>query len=186
MLAERVKRHAGAELSAPLSQLAWRTRSLAGDLESIVWTISPQNNSWDRLASFAAQFARRFFKDTPIRCTVEGVESVTARPLGPDEQHEVLAVLKEALNNALKHSKASNVTLSMRLTDEEFLLRVADDGIGFDPAAKEHAERNGLSNMRTRGETVGGLTTVASEPGKGTTVSMRVPLSPRPSSLSQK
>lgn len=178
LLAERVKRHAGPEMDKPLSQLAWRTRSLAGDLESIVWTISPQNNSWDRLASFAAQFARRFFKDTPIRCTVDGVESIPARPLGPDEQHEVLAVLKEALNNVLKHSRAGSVAISVQLGGDAFELRVSDDGIGFDPSAKEHAERNGLSNMKARAESLGGVTEVTSRPGEGTTVRLRLPLEP--------
>lgn len=176
LLAERVKRRGTHELEGSLNQLAWRTRTLAGDLESIVWTISPQNDSWDRLASFIAQFSRRFFKDTPIRCTVTGVENIPARPLGPDAQHEVLAVLKEALNNILKHSRAGAVEISVSMADDVFELRLSDDGVGFDPEAREHSERNGLSNMRTRGEAVGGQTIVTSHPGTGTVVTMRVPL----------
>jgi len=43
---------------------------LAGELESIIWTVNPQNNSLDRFARFVQQFAPRFFRDTAIACTV--------------------------------------------------------------------------------------------------------------------
>lgn len=177
LLAERLKRQAGpGDLHRTLGQLAWRTRSLAGDLESIVWTVSPQNNSWDRLASFVAQFARRFFKDTGILCTVEGVEGIPALTLSPDAQHEVLALLKESLNNVLKHSHASSVAIRMQLVDQVFELQIVDNGIGFEPGLAEHSERNGLSNIRARGEALRGDAAVESQVGHGTCVKLRVPL----------
>lgn len=181
LLAERLKRQsAPGDLHRTLGQLAWRTRSLAGDLESIVWTVSPQNNSWDRLASFVAQFARRFFKDTGIACSIEGVEGIPSRPLSPDAQHEVLALLKETLNNVLKHSHASAVTVSMRLAEDVFELRITDNGVGFEPSLAEHSERNGLTNIKARGEALHGETVIESQVGKGTTIQLRVPLSTAP------
>lgn len=178
LLAERVKRRSPGELEVLLTQLASRTRRLSGDLETIVWAISPHNNTWDRLASFIARFADRFFRDTPIRCTVSGVEHVPALPLGPETQHEILAVLKETLNNALKHSRATSVHIAVQVVDGVFELRIADDGVGFDPLAKEHSERNGLSNIRTRATALGGEAVITSRPGEGSAITLRVPALP--------
>lgn len=177
LLADRLRRQpAEADVQRTLGQLAWRTRSLAGDLESIVWTVSPQNNSWDRLAPFIAQFARRFFKDTDISCIVTGAESIPAHPLSPEAQHEVLAVLKESLNNVLKHSRASQVVIEMKGDDGAFELSIQDNGIGFVPGLPEHSERNGLNNIRTRGITLRGGAKIESRPGEGTRVVLRAPL----------
>jgi len=180
LLADRLKRHpAEVDVQRTLGQLAWRTRSLAGDLESIVWAVSPQNNSWDRLAPFIAQFARRFFKDTEISCLVSGIETIPARPLSPEAQHEVLAVLKESLNNVLKHSGASQVEVRLQFADEVFELSIRDNGVGFVPGLAVHSERNGLNNIRTRAATLRGEARIESRPAEGTQVILRVPVSSR-------
>jgi ligand-binding sensor domain-containing protein/two-component sensor histidine kinase len=178
MLAERVRRHAAEPvLQSSLAQLATRTRRLAGELESIVWTVNPKNNTWDRLAGFIGRFAVDFCRDSGIECRVHGAETVPAVPLAPEAQHNVLAVLKEILNNILKHAHATSIELVMGVDADGFMLRIADDGIGFDPAAPEHAERNGLSNMRTRMHDAGGHIEIASTRGEGTVITVREPLS---------
>jgi len=84
--------HPDTGLKEALGQLAAHTRTLAGDLESVVWTVSPKNNSWDRLATFIDQFALRFFRDTAVECHVEGTECIPAAWLSPEAQHHTLAV----------------------------------------------------------------------------------------------
>lgn len=181
LLAERLKRHSHQdELGQPLSQLAGRARALTGELESIVWTINPQNDSWDRLALFLAQLARRYFRDTEIECVVSGAEAAPDSPISPEDQHNVLALTKEALNNVLKHARATRVQVSISFADGSFALVISDNGVGFDPSRPEHAERNGLTNMRVRGEESGGECRVESRPNVGTTVRLTVPLRPMP------
>jgi signal transduction histidine kinase/ligand-binding sensor domain-containing protein len=177
LLADRLKRQAAeASLKPALAQLAWRTRQLAGDLESIVWTVSPKNNTLDRLAMFVAQYARGFFRDTAIECVVQGEETVPAVPVSPEAQHHILAVLKEALNNVLKHARATTVTVTMAADGGELILRIVDDGAGFDPAAAEHSERNGLTNMKARVTDLGGTLNFSSSQGHGTELVLRQPL----------
>ena len=178
LLADRLKRQAlEPALKPALGQLAWRTRRLAGDLESIVWTVSPKNNTWDRLAGFIGQFVRGFCRDTSLECTVTGEEDIPPMPLAPEVQHNLLAVLKEALNNILKHSHATNVQVVLSAGGETFGLRIADNGVGFDPAAAEHAERNGLSNMRARIAELGGELEIHSVRGQGSEIVVRLRLS---------
>jgi signal transduction histidine kinase len=179
LLADRLRRHRNMEeIEKTLGSLVRRTQGLATDLESIVWTVSPQNNSWDRLAAFASRHARLFFDGTGIECRIEGAESVPALPLAVDAQHEVLAICKEAMNNTLKHSKASRFTMGFAANDGVVEIRIQDNGAGFEPSLQEHSERNGLHNMRARADEMGARIAIESRPGAGTQISLIVPVRP--------
>jgi signal transduction histidine kinase len=95
----------------------------------------------------------------------------------PDSQEEAfLRVAQEALHNALRHSGAQRVDVTLARRGTAAVLRVTDDGSGFDPKAIRRAGRHlGLVSMRDRASGVGGTLTVESAPGKGTTIEMEVP-----------
>lgn len=177
MLVDRLK--SGGEIAesrAVVEQLAGRTHRFASDLERVVWTVSPTNNSLDRLAAFIGRFAQNFFWGTSIVCLVRGQKDIPAIALAPDVQHHVLAVAKEAMNNALKHSRATSVVVETSVRDGAFSLSIQDNGVGFSPQSAEHAERNGLSNMRSRMAEIGGEIRIESSAGHGSTIFLRVPL----------
>ena len=83
-------------------------------------------------------------------------------------------VAQEALNNALKHARATAVTVTVRADGARAELTVADDGRGFDPAAVRDRGGLGLVGMRERAERLGGALTIASAPDSGTRVSLRL------------
>lgn len=86
-------------------------------------------------------------------------------------------VVQESLSNIARHAKATRVEVEVTVEEEEVVVMVHDDGMGFDRTAIERAESGlGLLNMRERLLTVQGSCEVESVPGKGTTVSMHVPL----------
>ena len=101
----------------------------------------------------------------------------------PERNVEAVAyrLVQECYHNIARHSRASHVKVSLRSTDCFLGLRIEDDGVGFDPDAAM-AQRNsfGLAGMRERVTLIGGSFEIRSEPGKGTTVAMRLPLG-RPS-----
>ncbi|MEV4567418.1 GAF domain-containing sensor histidine kinase [Nonomuraea sp. NPDC049419] len=92
--------------------------------------------------------------------------------LAPETEVAVLRVAQEALHNALRHSGAAHVRVRLADEDGRLVLSVHDDGKGFDPADPQRGL--GLVSMRDRAESVGGVMTVASAPGEGTTVRMEV------------
>ncbi|MFD7749511.1 GAF domain-containing sensor histidine kinase [Streptomyces sp. NPDC059698] len=103
-------------------------------------------------------------------------ESHGVRALPAAQEEALLRVAQEALHNALRHSGAERVTVTLTRRAAATVLRVADDGRGFDPTAVRRAGRHlGLVSMRHRASSVGGRLTVASEPGKGATIEMEVP-----------
>ena len=182
MLADRLRRHSTTpEALSVAGQLAARTRRVTGELESIVWTVSPKNNTWDRLAAFIGQYSLRFFRDTSIACNVHVAELIPTLPLRPDQQHHILAITKEALNNILKHAQATRVTVTIKVANELFALEISDNGTGFDLQKSEQPARNGLTNMRTRAREIGGQLEILTAPEKSTMISLRVSLTAPPS-----
>ncbi|MFC9532233.1 GAF domain-containing sensor histidine kinase [Streptomyces sp. NPDC056975] len=98
------------------------------------------------------------------------------RALPAAQEEAMLRVAQEALHNALRHSGAEHVRVTLDKRGPGAVLRVTDDGGGFEPNAVRHAGRHlGLVSMRDRSGGVGGRLTVESEPGKGTTIEMEVP-----------
>lgn len=180
MLANRLRGSSHEEVRPVLEQLTGRTQRLASDLERVVWTVSPKNNSLDRLAAFVGRFAQNFYRDTGVICLVRNRHPIPPLPITPDVQHHVLAVAKEAINNALKHARATQVVIESSLENRIFSLVIRDNGVGFDPVAMERSERNGLRNMRSRMLEIHGEIRIASAPGQGCTLTVRVPISTPP------
>ncbi|MDG4766851.1 GAF domain-containing sensor histidine kinase [Solwaraspora sp. WMMD406] len=85
---------------------------------------------------------------------------------------ELLAVLREALSNVVRHADASQVGVAVQALSGQLSLTVTDDGVGVDPAAA----RGGLVNMRERAERFGGEFSVVAGRPRGTVLSWRVPL----------
>jgi signal transduction histidine kinase len=103
-------------------------------------------------------------------------DSRGVRALPAAQEEAMLRVAQEALHNALRHSGAARVDVTVEKRGPGAVLRVTDDGRGFEPSATRRAGRHlGLVSMRDRTNGVGGELTVASAPGKGTTIEMEVP-----------
>ncbi|ARF54678.1 GAF domain-containing sensor histidine kinase [Streptomyces gilvosporeus] len=98
------------------------------------------------------------------------------RALPAAQEEAMLRVAQEALHNALRHSGAGQVEVTLTRNGLGALLRIADNGRGFDTGLVRRAGRHlGLVSMRDRAGGVGGKLTVTSEPGRGTAVEMEVP-----------
>lgn len=114
----------------------------------------------------------RFESDTGIETAFR--ESGTGVALSPEIQIQVLHIVQECLSNARKHAGARAVTVELT-RGPVCEVRVIDDGIGFDP--KTHRQGHvGLAIMRERAQRIGGRVTVDSRPGRGTQVTLTVPM----------
>lgn len=113
--------------------------------------------------------------ETPaFRVTVEG----EPRDLHPILRDEVYRIATEALKNSFWHARARQIEVEIRYDDQQFRLRVRDDGKGIDPAvlaAHGRAGHYGLPGMRERAKLIGGNLTLWSEVDAGTEVELTVP-----------
>jgi PAS domain S-box-containing protein len=110
---------------------------------------------------------------------VDGMEAGREiKQLPPAIQEELYHITQEALNNVLKHAKAQHVHVHLRLLDAGACVEVWDDGFGFEPARIQEKGGLGIAGMHERAERIGGHLLIESAPGRGTKVSIIVPLSP--------
>jgi signal transduction histidine kinase len=108
-----------------------------------------------------------------IRLHFAGDES----PLSEELRDEVFLVVREAIRNAIQHAQATRLTVDVRIDRTALRCSVADDGVGFTPAAVIGAPgHSGLLSMHERAEEARGHLTVVSRPGHGTSVTLTAPL----------
>jgi signal transduction histidine kinase len=86
-----------------------------------------------------------------------------------------LLLLKESLNNLIKHAKATEASVKVEIAGSNLVLRIRDNGRGFEPAAR-NGTGNGLGNMQKRVRDLGGDFSLRSAPGQGTCIEISVPL----------
>ena len=99
----------------------------------------------------------------------EGVDD-----LPPDVEEPLYRIAQEALNNALKHAQASKLSVCLTQDQQNVVLEITDDGVGFDPNKTRTRGGLGLAGMEERAALLGGRLVVDSEPGQGTRVRVEV------------
>ncbi len=166
--------------SRNLSQVKTGARELVRELDGILWTVNPRNDSLDKLASYLCQFSQQLFRVTNICCRFDVAEPIPAFPLSPDIRHDLFLAVKEAMNNVIKHSRATEVWLRIAVRENVFCITIEDNGRGLSATTLQNSDRNGIQNMRTRIENVGGTFEIQSQPGNGTTLRIRFPLKSEP------
>jgi len=150
-------------------------------MSDIVWAINPKRDSLRDLARRMRSFASEVFSSRNIEFRFQTLRLEQDLKLGPDLRRDVYLIFKEAVNNILRHAACARAEIELRLDGSYLTLRVRDDGRGFDP--KLAPEGNGLESMKRRAKAAGGELETSSQPGQGTTITLRVP-APRRSRIS--
>lgn len=156
-----------------LRQLRDMISRVVAEVRRSVMTLRTQAGSSESLGAAIATLARHLsdVSGTPIKVTVD---ERTSR-LRHEVEAELLRIAQEAMNNAVKHSKASLIDVHCRVQAPYAEIVVADDGLGLQAGRRDS---HGLSIMRERAALIGGVLEVRSSPSRGTTVSVRVGHSP--------
>ena len=160
-----------AERSGKISSTA---RQAIKSLDEIVWAVNPRNDTLAHLLDYSGQFALDYLRLAGIRCRLDFPEQTPARDLSTDLRHNVFLVVKEAIHNIVKHSRATEAWVRATVSDQALDMVVEDNGCGFE-RAPDDAVSDGLRNMRQRLAEVGGECRIESRPGQGTKVALRLP-----------
>ncbi len=137
-------------------------------MNAIIWSMNSGNDTVDNLVSYIRSYALEYFENTPIQCKVNTPSNIPDLEITGDKRRNIFLCIKETLHNALKHSKASLITISIE-TDQELKIIIQDNGVGIDnDNLREFG--NGLKNIRRRMESIGGTVNIENANGVRTTL----------------
>jgi len=114
----------------------------------------------------------------PDYCRHNGLTGSLEVAVGEDVseavEHQLFMIVQEAMANVVKHAKARHVTLSLKETEHQYVLTLADDGVGF-YRGQVQTHSYGLSTMRERANKLGGEIEILTKPGAGTRIRVQIP-----------
>ncbi|RYD44557.1 MAG: hypothetical protein EOP83_31225, partial [Verrucomicrobiaceae bacterium] len=158
-----------------LDQLSDLCCTLVTGLDEIVWAVNPRYDSVADLAGYFSLIAQRFLKLAGIDCRLKIDDAITTDPLDSRTRHGIFLAFKEALNNIVRHSGATEVHLTIEVVQGDLVISLADNGCGIQGTSGLPGS-DGLRNMEERIESLGGTCTIESRSGEGTTVRFRISL----------
>lgn len=143
------------------------------DLRNYIFALRPGSAADRQLDSALRELADGFAQGSAAEIEVETDSGAVSRLAG--RVGDVVQAAREALSNAVRHSGADRISLSLLDAGDTAVLEVTDNGKGFDPAEAE-GKGHGLGNLRARAEQLGGELEIESEPGRGTWLRIRIPM----------
>lgn len=157
-----------------IEKMSSTARQAVKSLDEIVWAVNPGNDTLAHLIDYAGQFATDYLRDAGIRCLLDVPEQTPAREVPTNVRHNVFLVIKEALQNIVKHSRATEVWLRFGADADGLRIVIEDNGCGFVRAPQE-AWADGLRNIRQRLAEIGGECEIQTRVGAGTIITVGLP-----------
>ncbi len=162
-----------ADEKARLRDIQEVAQQSADSMRDIVWFVNPQNDEFAKLIARMRETANRLLAN--LEFSFQAPDHEPAFETDLDFRRNFFLLYKESLQNIARHAQASKVEIAIILSDDgkQLRLEVKDNGQGFDQGDPEGGI--GLQNFKKRARDLGGDLVVASEPGKGTSVSLAIP-----------
>ena len=173
-VARRRIENADVQAASPLSEIAAVSSELVDAMSDIVWAINPKHDHLGNLEYRLRRFANDVLGARNLNVEFRATAADPDLRIDADLRRQVLLIFKEAVNNIARHSGADQATVEFTVAQDSLLLRVVDNGKGFDPAAA--ADGNGLANIRKRASDLSAAVELESVLNQGTTLTLRVPL----------
>jgi ligand-binding sensor domain-containing protein/two-component sensor histidine kinase len=169
-------------LNQLLEKISTTSNEMVTEMNDIVWAINPRNDSMEKIIQRMESFAKPLAAARNIQFELKYDPSILSLQLDMGRRKNFYLIFKEAVNNAIKYSGATQLVATITSTSNQLMLIVADNGVGFNQEIEMTGNKlslsgNGLHNMHKRAKEFGGKLTIDSQPGKGAGIKLQVPLS---------
>lgn len=175
------EQHKEQQLQQTLERISETSGEMISEMNDIVWAINPRNDQMDAMLQRMDSFAKPLLAAKEIQFRFEYDETVKLLNLEMTRRKNFYLIFKEAINNVLKYAGCKNLLVTISIKHQQLQMLVKDDGKGFDVStisqkASASLSGNGLYNMQMRAKEMKGECVIESEPGKGTTLTLRLPV----------
>lgn len=147
-------------VSHNLSAISEKARQLIDSMSDIVWMVNPQRDSFYDLIVRLKDTYSDLMMAAGISYKTANLEKLSSVKLPMEYKQNLFLIFKEALNNAIKHSKCKKISLEADITKDILTLALIDDGNGIENSRIDSG--NGIRNMKARAKTIGGKLEIAS------------------------
>lgn len=146
-----------------IEKISRSANDVLNKMNAIIWSMNSGNDTLDNLISYIRSYALEYFEGTHMDCKVNTPENIADQELSGDKRRNIFLCIKETLNNALKHSDGSLITIDIELS-HHLKIKIIDNGSGID---MENLRQfgNGLKNIARRMESIGGTFTIENNHG---------------------
>ena len=170
-------RQADSQIAERLSVIANASRQSVEAMGDIVWAVNPKRDNVVDLAHRMRRFANDRLAARNIQFHFDAPKPNQNARINAEVRREVFLVFKEGINNIARHSGCQTAEAALKIERGTIILRLKDDGHGFDEANASHGQ--GMESIRRRAEKLGGQVEIISERGVGTTMTLTAPIAGR-------
>jgi len=162
------------KLAGQLEKIKDNSSRMMESMSDLVWAINPANDTFEKVALRMKEFAAELLEPAGINYFFREEGQMEKAVLNPEQRKDVYLVFKEALNNAVKYSAATEIDIFLKKENDLVIMNVVDNGTGFDTTS--YKPGNGLKNMQNRAGQMNAELAINSIRGTGTSVSLKVPV----------
>lgn len=155
-----------------IAKISDNANDLMAKMNGIIWSMNPGNDTLDSMISYIRSYASEYLDTFDMDYAIHIPNDIPPIEISGTKRRNLFLVIKEALNNTIKHAKASKVTLNVYF-NHTLHIEISDNGKGIDES-KLNQFGNGLHNMQKRMKNIGGSFSVQSM--NGTTIVLTMPL----------
>lgn len=157
-----------------VGKITTQAKELMNRMGDIVWSLKPSGEEKNTLSGRLKNYSNELLASKNIECTFSIDENADKYIINPVARKNILLIAKEAMNNSAKYSEASHVSVSLKQVNDNVLLEIKDNGVGF--ANDMLKSGNGLQNIEQRCAVLNGRCRIDTSPGSGTCITCSFPI----------
>jgi len=135
------------DLISDIDELLKTSEEMNLSMREMIWSLNSGNDTLGSFVDYAKMYAFNFLKKTKIQLVLEHENVNSETTITTEQRRNLFLCLKEALNNAYKHSQSNQLKLSFIQKNNEFMMKISDNGIGLN---ETNSQGNGVRNMKRR------------------------------------
>jgi signal transduction histidine kinase len=163
------------EVAALLGTIQATAQKSVSTIKDIIWTTNNMNDTFGTITTKMDDFAQETLKPSQVSYELNIDNQLSTHHLPANQQYHFYLIFKEAINNIAKYAQANKVVVNLFEEQNKLVMKIADDGIGFDVSNRK-AHGNGLLNIESRVSAMEGSYHIVSEIGQGTTMTLSLPI----------
>ena len=163
------------EMQEKLGKISEAGKKVLGSIGEIIWTMNPQKNNLENIFAYIRRYVSEYLEMSGIEVNIEFPDEIPANSVSDEYRRNIFLVIKEAIYNITKHSKATRVRVSMKFRKRLAEVEISDNGTGFSVTEKQNWG-NGLTNMNQRMKDIGGNFQISSDKNQGTLIKLTFPV----------